>query len=402
MRRLAPKATRKHTRIHNKRLVLKTIYDQAPISRADIARATQLTRATVSDVVAELMGEGLVEEIGLGPSAGGKPPTLLSIVDDSRHLIGVDLASGEFRGVVVNLQGKIRHHTTLHLHGQDGDVALALVYELIDDLIAATDSPLLGIGIGAPGLMDTANGIVRRAVNMEWHNLPMRSLLQDRYGLPVYVANDCQMAALAEYTFGDNGDTENLITVKSEHGVGAGIVINGRLLHGDTFGAGEVGHTRVVEDGLPCRCGNFGCLETVASGVAVVERAQAIARKDADSPLHRFADSPEEITIEAVCQALEAGDEAVRQLTQEVGHYLGIAVANMIGLFGIRRVVIAGNVTCLGQVLLDAIKQDIATRCLKAVAEEVELRTSSMGRHIVAVGASASVLIRELGLFAPF
>ena len=237
---------------------------------------------------------------------------------------------------------------------------------------------------------------------MEWHNLPMRSLLQDRYGLPVYVANDCQMAALAEYTFGDNGDTENLITVKSEHGVGAGIVINGRLLHGDTFGAGEVGHTRVVEDGLPCRCGNSGCLETVASGVAVVERAQAIARKDPNSPLHRFADSPEEITIEAVCQALEAGDEAVRQSIQEVGHYLGIAVANMIGLFGIRRVVIAGNVTCLGQVLLDAIRQDIATRCLKAVAEEVELRTSSMGRHIVAVGASASVLIRELGLFAPF
>jgi len=402
MKRLRGKATRQHTRIHNSRLVLKTIYDQGQISRADIARATKLTRATVSEVIADLIDEGLVEEVGYGPSSGGKPPILLSIVDDSRHLIGVDLASGEFRGAVVNLQGDIRHRITLPLHGRDGEVALTLVYQIIDDLIAATDSPLLGIGIGAPGLMDAANGIVRKAVNMDWQDLPMRSLLEKRYKLPVYVANDCQLAALAEYAFGESGDVENLVMIKAEHGVGAGIVINGRLLHGDTFGAGEVGHIRVAEDGLHCRCGNFGCLETVASGMAIVQRARSIAQENPQSLLRRFADSPEEITVEAVCQALEDGDEAVRRLATEVGHYLGIAVANTIGLFGIRRIVLAGCVTCFGQVLFDAIEQEIAERCLQMVADETELRVSKMERDIVVLGASASVLTQELGLFASF
>jgi len=191
MRRVAQKATRKQTKVHNSRLVLKIIYERGEISRADVARETRLTRTTVSDVVTDLMDQGLVEEIGYGPSAGGKPPILLSIVADSRHLIGIDLASAEFRGAVVNLHGQVRHQINVPLHNRDGEAALALVYEMVQDLIAATDNPLLGIGIGSPGLMDATNGIVRRSVNLNWHDLPLRALLEERYGLPVYVARQC-------------------------------------------------------------------------------------------------------------------------------------------------------------------------------------------------------------------
>jgi N-acetylglucosamine repressor len=400
MRRMVGKATREQTRAHNSRLVLKTIYERGEISRADVARETRLTRTTVSDVVADLMDQGLVEEIGYGPSAGGKPPILLSIVADSRHLIGIDLASAEFRGAVVNLRGQIRQQINVPLDNRDGEAALALVYDMVQGLMAATDSPLLGVGIGSPGLMDAANGIVRRSVNLDWHNLPLRDLLEERFGLPVYVANDSQVAALGEYTFGHGPGVENLVVVKVGQGIGAGIVLNGQIFHGETFGAGEIGHVAVVENGSQCRCGNFGCLETVASARAIVSQARALAIGDPDSRLNQFAASPEEITIETICRAMEAGDEQVQQLIRRTGQYLGIAAANVVGLLSARRIVIVGSVACLGQVLLDAIRQEMVKRSLAVLANETEIGLSSMDSEIVILGASALVLNRELGLFA--
>jgi len=401
MKRLAQKATFQQTKAYNTRLVLKTIYDRDRISRADIARATGLTRPTVSDAVAGLRRRGLVEEVGQGPSAGGKPPILLSVVDDSRQAIGIDLASSEFRGAIVNLRGEIRHRATLPLDGRDGDVALALVYELIDRLIAASSSPLLGIGIGTPGLMDPMKGIVRQAVNLDWQDLPLRSLLKKRYGLPLYVANDSQVAALAEFTFGGDKAADNLVVIKVEHGIGAGIVLNGRLYYGDTFGAGEIGHVVVADNNLRCRCGNTGCLETVASNQAIIRRAQVVARDDPHSLLHQFAASPEEIGISEVCRAVEAGDEMMRQEIAVVGRYLGVAAANLIGVLSVQRVLIAGSVTCLGQPLLDAIRQEMIKRSLAVVARETRLGISTIGPEIVILGAAAQVLTQELGLFAP-
>jgi len=400
MRRTVRKATREQTRAHNSGLVLNVIYERGEISRADVARETRLTRTTVSDVVTDLMDQGLVEEIGYGPSAGGKPPILLSVIPDSRHLIGMDLASAEFRGAVVNLRGQVRHQINVPLHNRNGEAALALVYEMVQDLIAATDSPLLGIGIGSPGLMDATNGIVRRSVNLDWHDLSLRALLEERYSLPVYVANDSQVAALGEYTFGNGRGVENLVVVKVGQGIGAGIVLNGQIFHGETFGAGEIGHVAVVENGEPCRCGNFGCLETVASTRAIIGQARALAAGDPGSYLHQFAANPEKITIETICRAMEAGDEQVQRLIRRAGQRLGVAAANIVGLLSARRIVIAGSVACFGQVLLDAIRQEMIKRALPILVNETEIGVSSIDSDIVILGASALVLNRELGLFA--
>jgi N-acetylglucosamine repressor len=403
MNQMTQKASHKQTRALNSQLVLKTIYESQLISRAEIARVTQLTRPTVSDVVADLMKQGLVEEVGHGPSTGGRRPILLSVVDDSRHLIGLDLARGDFRGAVINLRGEIRHRTDLPLSGRNGDAALALVYELVDALVEAADSPLLGIGIGAPGLVDAVNGVVRQAVNVDWRDVPLRSLLQERYNLPVYMANDCQVAALAEYTFGNGDSAENpdrdLVVINVGWGVGAGIMLKGQLLHGNPCGAGEIGHVTVVEDGERCRCGNCGCLETVTSSRAIVRRAQAIAQSDPDSLLHQFAASPDGITLETVLQAFEAGDEAVGQVIRQVGQSLGIAAANLVGVLGSCRILIAGRVTCFGQFLLDAIREEMIERSLSSLAQDTEVGIVSLGSDIVLLGASALLLPHELGLF---
>ena len=222
------KATREHTKEHNKKLILNTVYVQGEISRADIARLTKLTRATVSSIVGELIEDGLIDEIGHGKSLGGKRPILLKILDNSRQLIGIDLADNEFRGGLVDLSGTIVNRIKIPVNDKSGKEALDLVYNLIDKLVAASTSPLLGIGIGTPGLIDAHEGKVRSAINLNWQDLPLRNILKDKYNLNVYMANDCQVAAVGEYIFNYKGTIPNLIAVKVGRGIGAGIVINGK------------------------------------------------------------------------------------------------------------------------------------------------------------------------------
>jgi len=374
------KATREQTRILNRQLVLRTIYHHEQISRAQIARVTQLTRPTVSDRVADLMERGLVIEVGHGPSTGGKPPILVSVDKNAQHLICIDLSRRDFRGAITNLRGEIIHRDHRHLPKMDGDLALSLVYDLLDVLVAATDRPLLGIGVGTPGLIDAGNGIIVQAVNQDWRNVPLRRLLEDRYGIPVHLANDCQVAALGEYTFGDNDGVQNLVVISVGWGIGSGIVLNGRLLHGNPLGAGEIGHVSVVENGELCRCGHFGCLETVAGAQAIVQLVRELVRDRPDTPPESRA---EEITFDEVCRMFHAGDTA----------------ANMIGTLGGCQIRLTGLLTCLGPFLLDVIREELSKRTLAALAEKTHVDFAGLGDDIVIRGAAAMLLTQELGVF---
>jgi len=392
------KVNSQQAKAHNRLLILKTIYNNAKISRAEIARVTGLTRATVSDAVSELMKDGVVAEVGIGSSAGGKPPILLSMVDNARYLIGVDLAESEFRGAVIDLRGKIIHRLHLAINGRDGDAALASVYGLLDRLISLAEGPVLGIGIGTPGLINTQKRVVRNAVNLDWHDLPLGDLLDERYKMPVHIANDSQAAALAEYTFGDSKNVPNLILINIGRGTGAGIVLNHQLYHGDSFGAGEFGHVTYIENGERCRCGHYGCLETVTSSQAIVRSARAIAKNDPQSKLYGFVSSPEDINIDVVSQTFEAGDEAIRKIIVDVGRYLGFAAANMVGILNVNRIVMAGSVTRFGQALLEPIREEIKRRSLPGLADETVVEITSLGDDIVILGAAALLLNHELGL----
>ena len=392
------KATRTHTKVHNQRLILRTIYQEKQISRADLARATHLTKTTVSSIVSDLIAENLVEETGRGPSVGGKPPVLLGMVDDARHLIGLDLANSEFRGAVFDLRGKVLHHVNIPLKDDNGRLALNLVYKLTDTLLAEVTSPLLGIGIGSPGLMDARNGIVRQAVNLDWEDLPLRDLLQSRYNVPVYLANDSHAAALGEYTFGPDRGVKNLVVVKVGRGTSAGIVLNGRLHYGDGSGAGEIGHVRVVDDGKLCLCGHTGCLETVASSRAMIEKAQQVFASDPQSALHKFAKTEDAIHTDVVLQAFLEGDARIIQIVEEVGHYLGRAIANLIGVLNIQTLIIAGSLARFGQPLVDVISEEMRRSAMSALADETNVHVSTLGQDVVMLGAASLLLSNELGV----
>jgi glucokinase-like ROK family protein len=398
MKTLIEKATREHTKIHNNRLVLRTIYNHGEISRADIARVTGLTRVTVSDYVTELLEEGLVTEVGQGVSAGGKPPTLLSLAENARHLIGIDLGNSQFQGAIANLRGEIIQCITIPVMGGDGKANLALVYELIDRLMAATSQPILGLGLGTPGVTDVQQGIIRRAVNVGWQDLPLQALLTARYNLPVYVANDCHVAALAEYTFGQNKNSSNLAVVKVGRGIGIGLVINGQLFYGDGFGAGEIGHVVVVEDGELCSCGNFGCLETVASSRAILKQAQQLAISQPQSSLSQWAASPESITVDQLLQAVASGDPALAAVIAQAGLYLGMAIANLVGILNIQHILIGGSLARFGQTLLEPAQQEMVKRSLSTLTQDTRLEIASLGSDIVILGAAALLLTHELGV----
>jgi N-acetylglucosamine repressor len=394
------KATRQYTKEHNRNLVLKTIIEHDSISRAEIARITKLTRTTVSDIVADLIEEGLVSEIGIGSSLGGKSPILLSLVEDSRYLIGLDLAHNQFRGAIVNLRGRVQELVTQPVNSTNGDEALGLVYDILDQLMKSAYLPLVGIGVGTPGLVNIAQGMVLDAVNLDWKDLPLARLLQERYHLPVYILNDSQAAALGEYTYGQGHAPEsNMIVINARHGIGAGILIHGNLFQGDGGGAGEIGHVVVVpEGGELCRCGNRGCLETVASVQALVKQVQSLA---AGCDHHPLPSSPPEITLNSIEQAFAQNDPLVTQLVLATGHYLGMAISNLVGSLNIQKIVLTGDMTGFGKPWLDAIQERISKTTLPRMAQETQVEIGQLGVNSIILGASALLANNYALLFSP-
>jgi N-acetylglucosamine repressor len=367
--------------------VLRTIYDRASTSRADIARMTGLTRTSVSHLVSELIASNLVEEVGRGPSSGGKAPILLAVRADGRHVIGLDLGESCFSGAVVDLRGRVLHSASRPLEGRDGGAALRLVFELVQALIASNGTrPLLGIGIGAPGLIDSRTGTVRWSVNLDWADLPLGPIVAERFGLPVVVANDSQAAALGELMFVHASRHASLVAIRVGRGLGAGIILNGQLFQGDGSGAGEIGHTAAVPDGERCRCGSLGCLETVASMSAMVRAAQRLDPQVSDE--------------RTLVEAFQSGHPGARSIVIEAGHRLGVAIGALIGALNVARIVLVGPAAALGEDWLSAVREKAATSSLPLLAPSTHIDLGHSGEDGVLLGASALLMARELGLSA--
>jgi len=398
----AAKATHAQTRRHNNRLVFQTVYEQGPLSRADIVRATNLTATTVSAVIVALLDEGLVEELGAISTDRGKPPTLVSLAKDARHIVALDLSRKVLQGSILNLRGEILTTRKLEVDGCRGDTALTAVYQLLDELLALATAPLLGIGVGAPGIIDFTSSLIRRAANLDWYDLPLGALLGARYGYHVQVVNDNQAALLAEYLFGAYKHTPDLVVVRIGNGIGAGIMCNGQLLHGNGSGVGEIGHVVVTEQGERCTCGNDGCLETVASSRALIKQAQALARREAKCRLNQLVDCPEAITLQTILTAFALGDADVVALLTTLGRHLGKVLAHLVSIVGPLRILLCGSLTAFGQPLLTIIQQEVARHCLigRLNPPQISLVTATSElSDLVVMGAAATILANELGLF---
>ena len=381
---LPERATHQQTRTFNQQLVLRALHDHSPLSRADLARLTGLTRTSVGDLVGALINDGLIEEVGRGHSSGGKSPILLRVAPDGRHLIGLDLGEAQFSGAVVNLRGEILRSIHLPLEGRNGDAAVELVLQLVDALRADDRAPLLGIGIGAPGIIDTSTGTVRWSVNLDWAELGLGPLLEQRYDVPVVVANDSHAAALAELTFFRRPRPNNLIVIKVGRGVDAGIILNGQLFQGDGYGAGEFGHVSMGSADAPCRCGREGCLETMTSMRALVDAAGAVDPSITDES--------------GLVAAFLAGVIVIRRIVLDAACELGVAVGWLIGVLNVRHVLLVGPVAAFGQDWLGEVQRSARSSVLALLARDTQIEFGHVHDDVVVLGASALLMEQQLGL----
>jgi predicted NBD/HSP70 family sugar kinase len=366
-RQLRPRGKRlqEDSRRHHRALLLQHLFGDGPASRADLARTTGLTRVTVSDLVGELIAEGLVEELGApAESRVGKPPILVGLAADSAHIVALDLSVDDtMTGAVINLAGEVKARRELTLAGLKGDDAVAVVHRLAAELIGLADRPVLGIGVGSPGVVD-ADGTVIAAPNLGWADVPLAAGLREALHLPVFVANDANAAVLGEHTFGDTGDG-GLMVIRVGTGVGAGLVLEGSLLHGSRGAAGEIGHVVVDPDGEPCACSRRGCLETL---LAVPRLRRRLAEGDPDTTL--------------------AG----------VGEQLGAVLAPVVGTLNLQELVLSGPADLLDGPLREAADRVIRARTMPVSSEGLIVRTSTLGEDGVLVGAAVLVLAGELGV----
>jgi predicted NBD/HSP70 family sugar kinase/biotin operon repressor len=364
--RPSTKVLPEHARGHNRSLVLQTLYSEGSQSRADIARSTGLTRVTISDLVAELMAEGLIIEIGQREDARpGKPATLLDLNRSAFQIVGIDLSEHRlFRGAVLDLDGQILSRAEVPLEGSVGADATAKVVALAGTLLGQATAPILGLGVGSPGVVDLG-GVVLSAPNLGWEGEDLQGTLADRFGVPVVVANDANAAALAEHGFG--GADSDMMLIKVGHGVGAGLLLDGTPLFGSRFAAGEIGHVVVGTDGgAECVCGKRGCLETWL----------ATPRLEA-----KLAD----------------GADRIQTLT-EAGQRLGIALAPIVGALNLAEIVLSGPTHLLDGPLAEATIATLRSRTMAEFHGDLTLRMTTLGEDIVMRGAAVMVLSGQLGV----
>jgi predicted NBD/HSP70 family sugar kinase len=355
------------------------------MSRADLARRLGLTKVTVSDLVAELIESG--HAIELGPSGQvrpGKPATLVDVNRTGLQIIGVDLAEHEtLRAAVLDLDGRILARAerplpddlagTLNVASRakgaaspGEDPVLAVVRDLVHEILDAATAPLLGIGVGTPGIVGPG-GVVDTAPNLGWTDTPLRDVLVEATGLPVFVSNDADAAVHADHTLGGGGD--DVVLVKIGRGVGCGLIVGGHRVRGAHFAAGEIGHVTVGTDGgATCRCGKVGCLETWLSAPNLERLLAEADPADPERPLR------------------EAGDR------------LGIAIAPVVAALDLSEVVLTGPEGLVDGVLLRTLEETLRSRMLARPRATLIVRLARDSEDIVLRGASVLVLWNQLGV----
>jgi len=373
-------------------VVLRMVWEQARISRAEIARRTGLSRSTVTEIVDELLPTGLVHETGTGPSRGGRPPIVLEFRYDAACILGVDMGAAHVAVALTNLRGEVlawRHRP--HPVRTDPEGTRALITELATACLA--DQPgarkrLLGTGIAVPCPVDPQHPERFSEVVMPaWKGRGGFRAFATRFKAPLFVDNDANLGALAERWWGAGRGIDDFAYVKLGTGVGSGHFVQGRVYRGATGVAGEIGHMAIDPHGKMCVCGLRGCLATLVGSPELVARARELAAKHPRSAL--AGTTP---TIESIEDAAMAGDALGLQIVHEAAGSLGIAIAGLLNLMNPRLVILGGGLARLGDLLLAPLRDVIRNRTLVSSFAAAEVRTSGLGPRSIAVGAATLVL----------
>ena len=377
----------------NRLRIIEALYRHPLSSRGDLARHTQLSRATVSTLVEEMVRAGLVEE-GTGPGSSGagiegglgRPPVLLSLVSGAAFALGLDFGHTHIRVALCDLSGEpvVDDYSLAevdHAPSESLDLAQRLVHDALDTAGVASDR-LLGVGMGLAAPINKATGnLEANGILPGWHGIRPAAEMEARLGIPVALDNDANLGALGEKAFGAARGVDDLVYIRLSAGIGAGIIIAGQPYQGHVGVAGEIGHVLSDPHGPICRCGNRGCLETIASPVAVAALLQRSLRQP--------------ITVPRLLELVAEGDRGARRAVADAGEAVGQALSTVVNILNPELVVVGGELAQAGDVLVSPIAAAIERHSVAPAAAAVTVTAGTLGPRAEVLGAAALILAKS-------
>ena len=380
----------------NKHAVLDLIrFTPGGIARAGIAKQIGLSRAAVSTIVNDLIETGIIRNTEQRTKTSGRPRTLLEIDPDAGYIAGIDMGATHMRVVLTDFSAKAIAEKEISIDIAKGpDFCIAQTNELLENLLLENDlslPKLAAIGVGVPGPIDSEAGMVIAPPIMPgWDRFPIRQTLEKLWGRPVSVNNDAELGALGEWVYGAGRGMRDLAYIKVGSGIGAGLLIDGRIYRGSTGSAGEIGHLTMDNDGPLCTCGNRGCLEAFSGGHAIAKRALEAVQAGKRTQLSQM--KPDDLTAKDVAAAARRGDLVAQQVMAEAGEHLGVAMAGLVNIFNPDIIVVGGGVAQIGDLFLEPIRRTVTQRSLPAAADSVRITTAVLGRRSSSLGAVVQAL----------
>lgn len=370
----------KWMRTYNRSLILRLIRLHQPVSRVELAKATNLTKPTISNIVNELKEEGLVNERELGVSSGGRRPIMLELAASDRFVIGIDATQRKLHGVVTNIHGELLDEAWHDERFDTNEEFIDAIVTLYIQLAGKTSGDVIGLGVSVHGMVEAGAGMVLFAPRFHLHDIPMKRELEARLKQHVFVENDVRTLALGELYFGEAIGIDEFFYVYAGYGIGGAYVHGGELIDGEHHIAGEIGHMRIMLDGPICSCGNRGCLEAVAGERAILNEARELY----------------DLTLDGMRDAVGTNPD-VQKLYERAGEYVGIATLNMIHLLNPSRILLGGPLFNYAPQVVTNIQERVAQTALTMDARQTDIRVVPWNANHGALGAAALITNQLFG-----
>lgn len=388
-------------RTYNKTSIMRILLTHESIYRAEIARITDLSIPTIMKITDEFIKSGLIAEVGKGVSSGGKPPKMLQLIPNARFFVGVDARGPEYRAAIMNMRGELltRHHidaTSLYQNKEDVEEQMVqLLITLISQTIERSGidrSKLVGIGIGVPCPIDGRAGKIISLKDLNIVDLNIVDSIRDFFKMPVILENTSKTIALAEKWFGEAANEENFAVLSIGHGIGSAIFISNEIYNGTHCMSGEIGHMTIDPTGSLCRCGNYGCLEAMASVTALIEYVKKCLRNGENSVLKNNS----ELSTAAICEAARTGDQLSKDALKRMVGYLAIGITNLINLLDINLALLTGGIIEIYPELCTQLSEEVNKRRNRYFGHNsILVKPLQIGPDAAIIGA-ATLLLKEV------
>lgn len=391
----------KYVKKINRMTVLNIIKQHEVISRYELAEKTGLTPPAITGIIRELLEIGLVKEVGLAKSRGGRRPVKIKFNPEAGYVLGIEVTRFETSigiGDLKNVPGEI---SLVEIDMTDPEEGIPILINSLKSIIernSSEEKTFLGIGVAFPGLLNVKEGIVKRSVNLgpKWNNFPIREVIEKQVGLPVFVENNSNASALAERWFGGAISYKDLVYINLGEGISAGIILEDRILQGFQGHAGEIGHMVIMENGPLCNCGNRGCLESICGIPAILRRVNSeLPLIKNDDPLKEIWEKKGKVGTNDILNCALIEGSYAHDLLKQIAKYVGLAIANIVNFYNPETVFIGGKMSKVVEIFMDVIKETVYSHAFPEIAVSTSIKVSSLGKNSGVIGACALAL-REL------